>query len=310
MREFLHSKRFKVLLVVLAVLVGFMLYSVSTGSFSTAPGQLLSFITTPFQKLSSSISGAANGFFGKFAKAGQYANENEQLRKEAAELRKKLADYEKTKTENEQLREAAGLKETYPDFEMATASVIGRDPDDSYGSFTIDKGSMHGVKFHDPVMTSEGLIGYISDVGPISSRVTTILSPEINVGAYEIRTKDIGNITGEIKLSEKGFCKLEYLPRESGVTKGDIIVTSGVSGIFPEGLIIGTVDDVQPESSGVSTYAVIRPASKIEDVKNVVIIKTFLGQGIGTDSTKDKQSKQNQTSSTASGNASSKQGGE
>jgi rod shape-determining protein MreC len=236
-------------------------------------------ITTPFQKLSSSISGAATGFFDKFVNADAYFNENKKLREDITKLRKELVDYDKIKDENDQLKEIAGIKEIHDDFVLESASVSGRDPNDRYGSFMIDKGKLHGISARDPVMTSDGLVGYIEEVGATFSRVTTILSPEINVGSYEVRSKDTGVITGDISLAEKGLCKLAYLPtRESSITKGGMVVTSGLSGIFPRGIIVGIVQEVKPETHGISIYATISPAARITDTKNVFVIKNFLGK--------------------------------
>lgn len=310
MREFLHSKRFKILLALVAVLLGFMLYAASTQDSSTVPGKILSAITAPLQKLSSTISGAATGFLGEFMNAGENAKENEELRAQIADLREELVDFERYKTENEQLKEMIGLKEANEDFEMTNASVIARDPSDRFGSFQIDKGSIHGVSFHDPVISSDGLIGYISEVNATTARVTTILSPELNVGAYSVHTNETGVVTGDAALSQEGHCKLEYLLRETAIAKGDLIVTTGVSGIFPQDLVIGTVEDVQPESSGASVYAVINPAVDISNIKDVFVITDFLGQG-GDEAgnTSSGQDTSSQAGATSSGGASS-QGGE
>ena len=318
MREFLHSKRFKILLAVFAVLVGFMLYAASTEGSATLPGKILSAITAPLQKLSSSISGTATGFLGNFTNAGKTAEENKKLREEIAKLREELVDFETYKAENKQLNEMIGLKEANEDFEMANASVIARDPADRFSSFQIDKGSIHGVSFHDPVISSDGLVGYVTQVNATSSRVTTILSPEINVGAYGVHSNDTGVLTGDAALSQKGYCKLQYLLRETGIAKGDTIVTTGVSGIFPKGLVIGTVEEVKPESHGASVYAVVNPAADIENLKDVFIITDFLGQGgdaadttsgngsSGGNSSKGTSSQNASSGNTSSGGSSSK----
>ena len=130
----------------------------------------------------------------------------------------------------------------------------------------------------DPVVTGAGLIGYVSKVGPTYSYVTTILSPDCNVGAMEITTKDTGNITGTVELAAEGMTKMELLPKDTEVEAGDIIVTAGTSGLFPKDLVIGTVEEVALEQSGITRYAVIRPVSDISEVKDVFVLTSFLGK--------------------------------
>lgn len=205
--------------------------------------------------------------------------ENQRLKEENAELRRQLVDYEDTKTENERLKEITGLKELNPDIEFQPAGVIARDPEDRFGAFTIDIGYLHGISVRDPVVTGEGLVGYVSKVGPTYAVVTTILSPDCNVGAMEISTKDTGNITGTVELAAEGCTKLELLPRDTLVEEGGTVVTAGTSGLFPKNIVIGTVEKVELETSGITSYAVIRPVSEIDEIKNVFVLTDFLGKG-------------------------------
>lgn len=278
MRDFFNSLRFKILMAVLAVVTGFMIYSASTGGLATLPEQILSYAVMPFQKLSAVISDGFTDFFAVFFDARKNYDENQQLKQEIAELRRQLVDYEETLTENERLREIVELKELNPDIQFQDAGVIGRDPSDQFGSFTIDKGTVYGVSVYDPVVTGDGLVGYISAVGPTYAKVTTILSPETNVGAMEIKTKTTGNITGSVSLSEKGLTQMELLARNTVMDDGSIIVTAGTSGYYPKGLVIGTVESLSLAESGITKTAVIRPAADIASVKHVFVLTDFLGK--------------------------------
>lgn len=263
---------------VLAVVTGFMIYSASTGGLATLPEQILSYAVMPFQKLSAVISDGFTDFFAVFFDARKNYDENQQLKEEIAELRRQLVDYEETLTENERLREIVELKELNPDIQFQDAGVIGRDPSDQFGSFTIDKGTVYGVSVYDPVVTGDGLVGYISAVGPTYAKVTTILSPETNVGAMEIKTKTTGNITGSVSLSEDGLTQMELLARNTVMDDGSIIVTAGTSGYYPKGLVIGTVESLSLAESGITKTAVIRPAADIASVKHVFVLTDFLGK--------------------------------
>ena len=279
MREFFKSLRFKIILAVVAVILGGMLYAATTGGLATLPEQILSYVVYPVQRAAAAVSDSITGFFSVFVDAQENYEENQRLKEENAELRRQLVDYEDTKTENERLKEITGLKELNPDIEFQPAGVIARDPEDRFGAFTIDIGYLHGISVRDPVVTGEGLVGYISKVGPTYAVVTTILSPDCNVGAMEISTKDTGNITGTVELAAEGCTKLELLARDTLVEEGGTVVTAGTGGLFPKNLVIGTVEKVELETSGITSYAVIRPVSEINEIKNVFVLTDFLGKG-------------------------------
>ena len=171
------------------------------------------------------------------------------------------------------------IQEDNPEWETMTASVIGRDPSDQFYSFTIDKGTLDGVSYQDPVITADGLVGIVSEVGPVFAKVTTILDVRLNVACQDVRTQDVATVSGYIELAQNGQCRMSLIPRESGIAKGDIIQTAGTSGLYPQGIVIGRVSDVGYEPSGTMMYAVVEPSSDIETVKDVVIITSFKGQG-------------------------------
>lgn len=280
MNDFLKSTRFKILIAVMIVLLTFMLRAAYMGSLGTMASYVLGLVVTPLQQLSSNVSYAVSDAFDPLLRANDYKDENEALREEIRTLRQQLVDYEKVKKENEQYRQYLEMKEENKDFQFELAAVIGRSPDARFYSFTVDKGTVDGVALRDPVVTADGLVGYISEVGPTYSTVITILDPTLHVGASDARTRDTGIVIGTVALSAEGKCKLSYIDRESAVARGDIIVTSGVGGVFPKGLMIGTVEEVQVESHGMSLYAVIEPVVEVPSVKDVIIITEFEGQTV------------------------------
>lgn len=281
MRDFFNSLRFKILMAVLAVITGVLIYSASTGGLATLPERIFSYALVPFQKLSAVVSDGFTDFFSVFFDARKNYNENQELKAEIAELRRQLVDYESAVTENERLREILELKEQSPDIQFQDAGVIGRDPSDQFGAFTIDKGTVYGISVWDPVVTGDGLVGYISSVGPTYAKVTTILSPETNVGAMEIKSKTTGNITGSIELAEKGWTWMELLPKDTEMKIGGLVVTAGTSGYYPQGLVIGTVKEIRLSESGITKTAEIQPAADIEGAKHVFVLTDFLGKQSG-----------------------------
>ena len=275
MKDFIKGKVFKVIIAVVAVLIGIMIYQAASGGFASFPEAVIGTVVTPIVKVSSGISDKVAGFFNMLLTAKDTENENKELKSELSQAYDKLSDYEKYKNENEQLKEMLGIKEENPDYEMEAATVIGRDSASAFGKFTVNKGSLNSVELNDPVITDEGLVGIITHVGPTYSVVTTILDPDINVGIYNSRTQETGVVSGSAELSDKGKTKLRLLPRDTALLSGDIIETSGIGGMFPSGILLGTVDLIGAENSGVSMYAEIRPLVDVTEVSNVVIITDF-----------------------------------
>ncbi|MCL2056912.1 MAG: rod shape-determining protein MreC [Oscillospiraceae bacterium] len=289
MSDFIKSVRFKILLAILSVIVGFMIMAVYTGGAAPLFTQAVSLVTVPVQRLSAGISRGAADFFSQFTDARALRAENELLREERNGFLRALADYERLRHENEQFRRIVGVLEERRDLVIEPAPVIAREPGSRFYSFTIGKGRIHGIKRLDPVMTAEGLVGYVIESGPNYARVATILDVAVNVGAYDSTTsaginvydsstRDIGVISGTIELAAQGLCQINYLPRDSTIAVGDIIMTGGGS-MFPKDILVGTVERVAPNAHGTSVAAVIRPAADIPVVKDVFVITRFEGQG-------------------------------
>ena len=275
MKDFFSTVKFKILMGVLVLLAGVMTYAAANGRLTAAPQELLGAAAVPLQRISSAVSNAIEGFVDKYIRIDSIMEENEQLQEENAELRAQLVDYELIKRENEQLREAWGIKEEFPDRQIVNAKVIGRDALDKYCGFTIDKGSRHGIEVKDCVITASGIVGRVIEVGPNYAKVATILDPSVSVGCMVSRTGDIGLVGGDTALSLEGQCAMTLLPRDTLATAGDEVITTGEGGVFPKQLAVGTVVEVRLEESGKSMVAIIEPYEDIEKVTSVMVITEF-----------------------------------
>ena len=278
MEDFFKSKKFKILLALLIVTFAFTLRAAYTDGAANFTGNVVGIISEPFQKISADISTKVKDFFDVFIRAKDISNENQELKQKIDELNKKLADYDKIKRENDNLKEFLDIKELNPELEFEMAEVIGKDPNNKFHSFTINKGSLNGIELRDTVITSSGLVGVISEVGKTYSKVLTILDASLEVGSYISSTRDVGVVTGRIREAEKGLTIMTLLPKKIEAEKGDIVLTSGLTGEFPHGIIIGEIEEIRDETHGLSKYAVIKPASDIKNVKDVLVIKSFLGE--------------------------------
>ena len=203
--------------------------------------------------------------------------ENEKLQKRIDELQRAVVDYEKIKKQNEYLEGFLELKEKNEDFEFVQATLISRDNDNSGYMFTINKGTVNGIRAYDPVITPSGLVGYISEVGPSFAKVTTVLSDNINIGCVDYRTSDVGIVSGNTKIAKKGQASFYNLPRSCSVALNDIIVTVG-GGIFPEGLVVGTISSISSNENQTSITATIDCSVDIQEIRDVMVITYFEGQ--------------------------------
>lgn len=279
MRDFFYSKKFKVIVCVLALLIGVTLYTVKESS-SDPGNSVIAKVFAPVQKLATNIKNGVEESLSVITNAKQYYEDNKQLRAQLDELYVQIIDYEKLKNENEQLRKVIGLKEDFPDYEFSPpCQIISKTANDPFGSFIIDKGTTDGVSVYDPVITDTGLVGIITKASTTYSRVTTIFSPDVPVGAYCIRNDTTGIVECDAELAAEGVCRMKYIEKDSDLKKGDIIVTSGNSGLFPKDRVIGIVEDIYIEESGLSKTAVIKPVADIKNIQSVFVITSFNGQG-------------------------------
>ena len=276
MKAFFRSKNFIVLAAVTCVLVAVIIYSACTGG--GAISNIFGAVISPMQKVTAVATNNAQASLSEATRSYEdLAAENEQLKQQVNELNPALS----TPLEQQYL----GLKENNPDYQFVSASVINRDPNNLYYTFTLDQGSNAGVKVNDPVITDQGVVGWVSQVSAMYCEVTTILSPDTNISATDKVNRESGTISSNAQLFDQGLIKLGLLEAGTTVQEGDIIVTSGIGGKFPKDLLIGKAVEVKPEENDVSLYATVEPFVDIKTVRDVIIITSFNGQGEVADNT-------------------------
>lgn len=236
----------------------------------------------PLQRISSSLSNKLAGFSVNFKSSASLTAQKEEMEKEIAKLREQLVDYEQEKHKLDLYEEFLGVKEENPSFEFVSAPIIGRDAADKFYMLTLGKGSLHGVSVNDAVIYGKYLVGVVASVMPTQCRVRTLLDPAVNVSAYEISTRESGFVTTTVELSQKGLCRLPGLVATTAILPGAIVCTSGIGGIYPRNLLIGTVNEIVDDEADISFYAVIKPGVEVVDLADVFIVVSFEGQIIET----------------------------
>ena len=256
MKDFFDTWKFKILVAVAVFLVGIMAYAGANGRLTAAPQELLGVILTPFQKAAAVVSGGVGAVWEKYTSIDEVMEQNEQLEAENAELRQQMVDYDRIKAENDAYKALANIQEKNSNATYVSGFVIGRDPLDEFGGFTLDKGTADGVAVNDAVISDRGyLLGMVVEADPTSCKVMTILHPSFNAAGVVSRTRENG-ILNETRA-------------------GDQVITTGLGGVFPPDLLVGTVQDVVPEASGKSSIAVVRPGADPRTAKHVFIITAY-----------------------------------
>ncbi len=281
MRSFFKSTRFKGFLGFFGVLILSIVIAAATESGSSPASTVLGTVFSPLQSVSSAIADSVRDFSVYFRSSAQYQQRVKELENQLGEAQKDLVGYEQAKQQIALYEEFLELKEENEDFQFASASVIGSDSSDAFGSFTLNKGELDGVKVNNPVIYGKYLVGVVVKTAPTYCVVNTVLNPEVNVSAYEVRTREAGYSTTKVDLAKEGKCCLSGLVRTTAIAPGGIVCTSGVGGIYPADLIIGTVEEVRNDTTNISSYAVINTQVDFSQLRDVFIITSFKGMGVG-----------------------------
>lgn len=276
MKHFFKTMGFKILGGVALVLVGVMIYAATTGGVATFFQSAIGIFSTPIQSAVTSVSDAFNGLFS--GGNSELQAQIDKLTEENRELREKVVDYDEMKLQNEWYSQILSLHEEHPDYTFADGKVITMDPSDPFCSFSIDAGTASGVAAGDPVVTADGLVGIVEEVGLTYSKVRTVLHPDLKASASISRTDESGYTGGSLSLAKEGKLRINYLERTSSVVSGDFVVTSGLGGVFPSGLLVGRVTTVSSDSDGMTLYGLIEPFVDIPNLKRVMVITSFEGE--------------------------------
>lgn len=280
MKDFLKGSSFKALVIAIVVLAGLILYTASAGGSLIA--SLLGFVSTPMQSVANKVTGSMTEFLDLdgFSKE-ELKDLVSSLQQENSILQDRLVDYDSMKQENERLKTQLRISEAAPEIEMRSAAVIGRDPNDVFFGFSIGEGTLSGISEGDPVITSQGLVGIVTQAYATTSKVTCLLSEDLQVAAVSIDKQESGVVSCNIRMASSGLLRMNYLPPDTKLEPGDMITTSGIGGMYPENIKIGQVQSVEKSETDVSRYAVIEPFQDISSVTEVQVIIDFPGKGEG-----------------------------
>lgn len=201
--------------------------------------------------------------------------DKERLTIEIEQLQTRVRELEEQEYQNLRLRQALHFQEqTKTQFNLELATVVARDQINWYKSLTISKGSLAGITPGMPVVTTKGIIGHITAVSGRTATVLLVFDNRSAVGALVQINRTIGVVEGTGE--QNGDLRLIHLPKDAPVRPKQVVVTSGLGGIFPKGLPIGKIEEVKVESNGLMKYALVKPFADFEHLEEVFIVKGVL----------------------------------
>lgn len=263
------------LIVLIIAAAGLLLLIILTGEnkVQLSPVEdILRTVFAPAQTAFSSAGRKAQSLVDAVASFYELKAENDYLRKEISFMEQQLVQFQELQKENHRYRKLLQFTDE-SEHRLLAAEIIARDPSQWFGTITINRGYLDGVEQEMAVITDRGLVGMISAVSPHSSQVLLVTDPRLQVSAMIQRTRDpvaVGIVESYTKDSAN--LKITYLSPEAGSQPGDMIVTSGLGGIFPKGILIGTVREVDKEQPGMTLSALIEPRVNFNRLEEVLII--------------------------------------
>ena len=276
MKDFFHKNG--VLLLVIALLLSLLvgISSALMGGTADPLSNAATTITAPVRSLVSNVLDWAEGVYNYVFRYEELNTELDTLRKQVADLEAQLRESGEAARENQQLRQLLRLQEKHQDFVFESARVTQRSTTNWESTFTLSKGSSAGVQTGNCVISETGaLVGVVEEVGLNYCRVSTVINTDIEMGGICVRTDCAGILEGDFALMSQGRLKLSYLPDDAQLRPGDQILTSGQGDIYPPDLVVGRIEELRSDPSGMMRYAVLKPQARLDSLVEVFIIKEF-----------------------------------
>jgi rod shape-determining protein MreC len=248
--------------------------SVQSSMFTHSTEGIVSALVTPFQKAYNGIQDGVSRIWAGFTELTEVRDE---LKKTQAKLQKYESmtdEMSEIKRENGRLRELLGMKERV-EYKSIPAWIISKDPDNWFRTIIINKGSNDGIKENMPVIAFQGgqkaVVGTVVEVRGSISRIAPIISPVVRIGVKLQESRFPGLLCGY--SGNSNLCKMDYISRAAYIKFNDMVITSGQGGVFPPGLLIGTVIKSYTLESSAYQRAIIKPVIDYNLVEDVFVIK-------------------------------------
>ena len=273
--KFLKSRYF-IICVLVAIIIGLVPAMLAAFGGVDVLRSAVKTVAKPFEIAGSYIADAVDGFTSVFTDYDRLKEENEVLKEEISSLEAERQDNSVLKEENKWLKEYLGVHGENPEFLLTDARIISHEAGNYATVLTLDKGRVHGVLKNMPVITSDGVLGYVSELGLDWCKVLTIIETASAVSGYDERSGALGLVEGSLELREEGICSMSF-EADADIKVDDRVYTGG-GGIYPSGLLIGTISSIEADPSTRTLVAKIEPAVDFDELKalgRVMIISGY-----------------------------------
>ena len=273
-----YMKKYGIKLLVLVLLVALLTgVAAATGEgHASTVEDTAGAVRSPFQKVAQALVSRVEGFYGWLFNYEMLMQENENLRAQIAELEQQVRENEQAKEENVKLRELLNLSQKHTSFVFESAKVVSWNASNWASTFTISKGSDSGLEIGDAVVTEYGvLVGTVAELGSNWAIVDTVVDIGTSIGVLVGAEETSAMLLGDYTLMSSQYMKISFVAESGQVITGDIVVTSGAGGAYPQGLILGTVSSVHTEAAGQFEYAVVEPFTDLNALTQIFIIKDY-----------------------------------
>lgn len=271
--KFLRSKFF-ILLAAVAIVLALTASALAVFGRADLLRSAVGSIAKPFSWCGTQVANAINGFTDVFTEYDRLKEENAQLKDELEAIKKENYSYEVIKEENSWLKQYLSMKTDHPAFILSDAEVISREAGNYSTVLMLNRGTIHGIKRGMPVITYDGVLGHVTEVGLDFCKVTSIIESSSSVGVYVDRSKVQGVVKGDVELRGQGLCTMTY-NAGSDVKVGDRVYTSGGSGsYYPDGLLLGEIISISADEVTRTLVATIRTSVDLteENIPDRVMI--------------------------------------
>ena len=265
MKNFLKNNGLWVLFAAAVIAVALTLLSVF--SYTSSPlANAANVLASPFRAAYTAVADWFNDFQKHYQDTTALEEENAALRRKIAEMEAEIRQAREDSAENSRLKELLGLQDRRPDLtgDLQQAMVTEHAVTNWTSSLTINKGTSSGLEVGDCV-----------EVGTNWATILTLVDTDTSLGAQVFRTGDLGLAQGDFTLMQENRLRLNLLPADASLLGGDLVITSGLGGFYPQGLVIGSVEKVQMDPSGSDSYAILTPAVDFDQLTEVFVIRSF-----------------------------------
>lgn len=229
--------------------------------------QALLFVVSPFIRVTSATIHGITGTWRDYVDLRTVREENKRLQLETTMLKRRLDQLQDQALETQRLERMLAMRRA-SQAEFLTARVVGKDATNWFKTIVLDRGSLEGIRRNQPALAPDGLVGRVVEVTPTSARVQLLTDPVSAVGGLIQRTRVTGIVSGNLGAG----ARVRYLPLMADVIVGDEVVTSGMGGVFPKGILIGRIASVERKSGALFQEASLQSAVDLSRLEEVLIL--------------------------------------